>query len=74
MQFRVLQIRRNMLRMLWHVVAIALRLDGIRNASEFHLVENAPAVGTACAIMAAVGTAGAIMRAPRVARPGFSFF
>ena len=32
-------------------VAIALRLDGIRNASEVHLVENAPAVGTAAAIM-----------------------
>ena len=50
-----------MLRVLLHVVAIALRLDGIRNASEFHSVENAPAVGAAGAIMAAVGTAGAIM-------------
>ena len=42
-----------MLRVLLHVVASALRLDGIRNASEFHLVENAPAVGAAGAIMAA---------------------
>ena len=54
MQFRVLQIRRNMLRMLWHVVAIALRLDGIHNASESHLVENAPR-GAAGAIVAALG-------------------
>ena len=60
--------------MLWHVVAIALRLDGIRNASEFHLVENAPAVGAAGAITAAVCTAGAIMGAPRVARPGVFLF
>ena len=43
------------LRVLWHVVA---RLDCIRNAfdfhlvsNEFHLVSNAPAVGTAGAIM-----------------------
>ena len=55
MQFSVLKIRRNMLRMLWHVVAIALLLDGIRNASEFHLVENAPAVGTAGAIIGSRG-------------------
>ena len=68
MQFHVSWIRRNTLRLLWHVVAFEFHLVPFgsiwfvgRNASEGHLGQNAPAVGAAGAIMAAVGTAGAIM-------------
>ena len=55
-----MHLRRNMLRLLWHVVAFEFHLVPFgsiwfvgRNASECHLVENAPAVGMAGAIIGA---------------------
>ena len=54
----------------WHVVAIALRLDGICNASEFHLVKNAAAVGRQVQLLQ-LWDGRCNYGAPRVARPVF---